>query len=226
MNRTQFYFDHLSTQWPAKYSAQGSMRPRIERFVNALARRVSSPAEVLDFGCGTGDISVACSAAGYRVCGVDQSSGMVERARLREPGRMEFETIASDEPLRIPYGESRFDAVIASSVLEYVSDPARCFDELRRVSRPGAWLLCTVPNVTHRFRKFERAVQPFARVCQPLVNRRGKTWLEYLALSMQRHPLPVWQALLRDSGWCCESVEGRESGLWLIEARAISGPRQ
>ena len=218
---TQQYFDRLSGQWASKYSSKGSMLPRIEEFVGALAGRVSSPADVLDFGCGTGEISTACSSAGYRVCGVDQSSGMVERARRQEPGGVSFDTIASDEPLRLPYGEACFDAVIASSVLEYVSDPARCFLELRRVSRPGTWLFFSVPNATHWSRKVERGLKPLAGLLHPVLNQRGRNWMEYLALSVQRHPLSVWQRLLHESRWSCESVRGHETALWLLEARAI-----
>lgn len=218
--RTQAYFDRLSETWSFRYSTKGSFQSRTQRFVHALGEHLTPPAKVLDFGCGSGDISRACLSAGYRVHGADRSPGMVEKARSAGIDAS-FDVISADNPLTLPYGEGQFDAVIASSVLEYVDDPRQCLAELRRVCRRDGWLLCTVPNTRHTLRVTEAWVKPVRRWLRPLVSLRAKDWLDYLALSVQRHPLSVWESLLQQAGWSCESVGGHQSTLWILHGRAL-----
>jgi ubiquinone/menaquinone biosynthesis C-methylase UbiE len=216
--RTQVHFDHLSKGWPNSYMDSSLVRSRQARFVRAIAEQLSPPAKVLDFGCGTGEIAIACAEAGFTVSGVDRSHQMIETARKRWSEKIHFEPIAAD-PVSIPYPESAFDAVIASSVLEYVDDPKQCFLELRRVCRHGGWLLFTVPNVRHWRRIIERCKKPVGQLLRPVLGERAQRSVNYLTLSSQRHSLPVWQSLLTQSGWRYEGVGGCDTPLWLIRAR-------
>lgn len=54
----------------------------IERIYEHVARLARGP-EVLDLGCGTGNLSVRLAARGFRVTGVDLSPEMLELARRR-----------------------------------------------------------------------------------------------------------------------------------------------
>jgi SAM-dependent methyltransferase len=219
---TMSYFDRLSGRWEEKYSPAGSMQPRIERFLAVLKQRVPPPAAVLDFGCGAGDIAMGCAASGYRVWGLDQSRGMVERARARDfDRRIQLDVPLQLHPLQTSYEDACFDAILASSVLEYLEEPACCLRELRRVGRPGAWLLATVPNIGHRTRKVENVLKPLGSFVRPVAGARGRDWFDYLALSRQRHSYAEWSGLFLECGWKCESVQGREEPLLLLAARAI-----
>jgi len=50
-----------------------------------LARRCEPGARVVEIGCGSGGLTAALAAAGYRVIGVDISRAMIRRARRRAP---------------------------------------------------------------------------------------------------------------------------------------------
>jgi len=45
----------------------------------------------------------------------------------------------------IPYGESEFDTIILSDVLEHLPEPMTCWREMHRLLRPGGKLLLNVP---------------------------------------------------------------------------------
>ena len=47
----------------------------------------------------------------------------------------------------LPVGTSLFDVVICTQMLEYVPYPQKALDEIRRVLRPGGYLLLSVPAV-------------------------------------------------------------------------------
>lgn len=45
----------------------------------------------------------------------------------------------------LPFRRASFDGVGAFDLLEHLSEPAGCLNEVRRVVRPGGWLVVTVP---------------------------------------------------------------------------------
>ncbi|NHU85708.1 methyltransferase domain-containing protein [Kocuria sp. JC486] len=94
---------------------------------------------VLDAGCGAGRMIPELKDRGLRPRGVDLSSGMIERARRREP---EVDFRVAD--LRaLPYADDSFGGVIAWYSLIHFDYPAlaEALTELARVTKPGGVLL-------------------------------------------------------------------------------------
>jgi 2-polyprenyl-3-methyl-5-hydroxy-6-metoxy-1,4-benzoquinol methylase len=114
-----------------------------------LADRVAgdAPANVLDWGCGWGQITKLLVDRGLHVQAYDfdaAATGTERRPLERFPG---LEYTASSEPVKLPYGDGEFDAVISCGVLEHVPDPAASLRELHRILGPGGSLyVIKLPN--------------------------------------------------------------------------------
>ena len=98
--------------------------------------------QVLELGCGTGDLSpfLMERASGYT--GVDISEAMIERARANYgrqigTGRARFEVGDCE---RLQFGDASFEMVVAVALIEYLPDPSKALDEMRRVLKPGGRL--------------------------------------------------------------------------------------
>ena len=66
----------------------------------------------------------------------------------------EVEALTTREPVRLPFPDASFDAVLSLGVLEHVSDPDGSIEEIQRVLRPGGrFYVYKLPN---RFSYLER----------------------------------------------------------------------
>lgn len=118
-----------------------------------LARRnLPAQAEVLDYGCGPGRLSGLLAAQGFKVKGVDTSAGMIEQARtLMKPSlKLAFEVIREAAEALPP---SRYDAIVCSSVIEYVLDADGLLQQFRSSLRPQGQLVISFANASSYIRK-------------------------------------------------------------------------
>jgi ubiquinone/menaquinone biosynthesis C-methylase UbiE len=200
-------FDEKAPSWNARYLPGGSLVGRVARFQEVAERLRPAPADLLDFGCGTGNISRALAKSGYRVSACDASPEMVSRARhpsiaMLTPVR--WYEVSVDVP-DLPFDDASFDVVVASSVLEYVVDPLGSLHEIRRILRSTGTLICTVPNPAHRVRRIEALIRPLA--IQPIVklvsrvSSKATSHLRYLRVSHNRLDVVGWGELARMAGF-------------------------
>jgi len=194
------------------------MYHRIPKFADALQSRVSPGACVLDFGCGSGDITAACAIRGYEMVGIDQSSEMIARAHSRfHDLKIVFEVCSTREPL--PYENGRFGSFLASSVLEYVSEPRSCLAELRRVCSETAFGFLTVPNLYHPIRMIERAERKL-RDLAPKWACLGLSRKRYLDLSNTRLSLSEWTRVFSEAGWEVVDIQSLRKPLLFLVLKA------
>lgn len=102
---------------------------------------------VLDVGCGPGFLTadlVAGVGEGGSVVGIDQSDAMIGLA-TRRCGDLKGVRIERGDAIDLGGDDARFDLVVSTQVLEYVSEIDRALAEIARVLRPDgrAVLLAT-----------------------------------------------------------------------------------
>jgi 2-polyprenyl-3-methyl-5-hydroxy-6-metoxy-1,4-benzoquinol methylase len=117
------------------HDAEGR-RTRGRRIAQALVdfgRVDLAHAVVLDIGCSAGLITEEIALSARIVVGIDVDVESLACA-VRQSDRPRF-VAASGEQL--PFGDSRFDAVVCNHVYEHVRDAARLMREIHRVLRPG-----------------------------------------------------------------------------------------
>ena len=146
--------EQLAAFYPASYGylvdrgALGALQRAVQRlfFSYAIARppwrtlEQVTPGELLDVGCGRGDLGAALVSQGWRVAGVDPSAGAVAFARARgvdaQTGTLET----------VDYDEQSFDAVVMRHSLEHVPDPVADLKRIHRLLKPGGLLVVSLPN--------------------------------------------------------------------------------
>ena len=102
---------------------------------------------VLELGCASGYMSKSMSERGCTVVGVEIDP---EAAALAEPHceRVIVADLDSFDPAEELDGE-RFDAILATDLLEHLKDPGRLLSAVRETLEPGGHIVVTVPNVAH-----------------------------------------------------------------------------
>ncbi len=134
---------------------------RGELFVHAVKQHVRAGGEVLDYGCGPGRLARLVAKAGYRVHGLDPSTGMLEEARRQDFGDAEarFERLTDG-------GESlatdRYDGVMCSSTIEYVPGANALLGHFRRCLRSDGVLVLSFSNRPSLWRRASKVLTPSA----------------------------------------------------------------
>jgi SAM-dependent methyltransferase len=102
------------------------------------------PAEVLEVGCGPGELAERIGRElDATVVAVDQSERMVELASARG-----VDARVGDVQ-KLPFGDDSFDCAVAAWMLYHVPDVDRGLAELRRVLRPGGRLVAVTNHNDH-----------------------------------------------------------------------------
>ncbi len=120
-----------------------------EHFCTKLARKEAVQGQILDAGCGTGEIDIWLAREGYDITGVDISPVAIQRAvnhLLAESKEIQARIKFCQFPLeRLPFSDDSFDICFMFEVLEHIYDPEPVFKELGRVLNSAGLIVLTVP---------------------------------------------------------------------------------
>jgi len=130
---------HYQNLAPESFAAA---QPRLEFLVRQIARKSQSARpRVLNVGIGSGHFERACRERGWNVHSLDPDEESCRRLAadgiVAQVGTIE----------NMPAADAAFDFVVASEVLEHLSDAQRAagLAEIARVLVPGGWFLGTTP---------------------------------------------------------------------------------
>lgn len=97
---------------------------RIEEAYRRIAALAAAPGRrILDIGCGTGGVSLACAARGAVVTGIDTDAGMLGVARHKPAptsGRVEFLQLSAAE-IEDRFARGTFDSVVSCLAMSEMS---------------------------------------------------------------------------------------------------------
>lgn len=218
--KTARFFDALSENWQDRYISDPDMAARCMRFERALSS-VPSGSRILDFGCGSGAIARHLSSLGYIVHGMDMSEGMIEAAsRQSSEQNLDWSIYAGQGMINA--ADASFDAIISSSVLEYVSNIQVLLNEFKRLLKPQGLLVATVPDTRDPVRRREARLQMALAIPGIEWLLRFSRWAEgaeYLRLSINRHSPQYWVKLLTAAGFVASPAPACNNPLLMLTAK-------
>lgn len=159
--------------------------------------------DVLEFGCGAAQWSIALAKCGARCVGLDNSERQLDHARANQQhAGVEFPLVhASAETVPLP--DASFDIVFCDHGAMTFADPFRTVPEAARLLRPGGQFA---------FSSFT----PLHFICWDESTNRGGTTLKANYFEQHRDddgesvvftlPYGKWIELFRDSGFEIESL--------------------
>ncbi len=112
-------------------------RQRVATLLELLAE--APPLRVVDLGCGGGQLlaEIASAWPGVELAGIDLSERQIEANRAAMPG-IEWQSVDLELPDAIhPAQAGRFDAVVASEIVEHLHHPARFLRSALALAAPG-----------------------------------------------------------------------------------------
>ncbi len=129
---------------------------------------LTAGARVLDAGCGSGRMLDELQDYG-EVSGVELDTDAAAVAASRGSGEVRVGRLEE-----LPWPAETFDLITCLDVIEHTPDDRRTLGELRRVSKPGGFLLVTVPAyqalwslhdaANHHYRRYSRRMLRSAAV--------------------------------------------------------------
>ena len=136
--------------WEARAGSYQFLRQITARAIGTLLAAVGAGPgrQLLDIGCGPGDLAAAAAVAGADAAGIDVAPSMVRRAALANP-TIPFR-LGSFEA--IPGRDAEFDALAGNFVINHVGRAGLALAEAMRVLRPGGRLALSAWDAPRRNR--------------------------------------------------------------------------
>ena len=172
----------------ARQSIYAYQEPKIDLPAVVLdAAGVPSGGVIADVGCGNGAYlaELASRAAVNRVIGMDLSPGMLAAASARGIGTA---ALVNADATALPLRSASVDLTLAMHMLYHVPDPLDAVREMRRVTRPGGFVVVGLNGAGHQAAL--RAALMAAGMSKPgerLRLEEGETLMRGVFTSVTRH---------------------------------------
>lgn len=163
---------------------------------------------MLDIGCGNGALLYALADRLEFGRGVDESAGIIERAKLKnaENRHLEFQKI--DGPV-LPFEDHSFDVITSLMSFRYLDwDPL--LSEIKRVTKPGGkFLIIDMVTVPVAFREYPRLLKDKLRTKR---DQRSNAAFDAALKKLVSHP--DWKKMLEYN-----PIRSEHEMKWYLESR-------
>jgi SAM-dependent methyltransferase len=142
----------LARYYPASYYGPAGRRFGfgLERLVrqfrrhaaDRISRQVAGPGCILEVGSGRGTLLAEMARRGWQAVGTEFAASL-SGAAVDTLGITVYATPRLND---CGFPDTAFDVIVLQHVLEHLAAPLETLVEVRRLARPGALLLITVPN--------------------------------------------------------------------------------
>lgn len=118
---------------------------------------IPAGARILDVGCGAGHTAVSLARRGFDVDALDCEQAMLDMvARRAQEAGVPVKPGLGDAH-ELPFGDHTFDVVLSLGLIPWLHSPKKALAEMRRVLKPGGFLVISSDNsqrLTYKFDPF------------------------------------------------------------------------
>jgi cyclopropane fatty-acyl-phospholipid synthase-like methyltransferase len=232
---TEEYFLQACEGYEEFTESQGERLSR--RLSAAFAIAAVRPGmQVLDVGCGRGEILRHCARLGADAYGIDYAPVAVELSRRAVAGERQAPGktgVAQSDAKRLPFPNDYFDRALMFDVVEhlYPWELAQSLAEVRRVLKPGGmFIVHTAPNVW-----YDRYAYPVVRLVRRVMGQGARYPQNPRALNVsanvevhvnEQSAFSLWRALGRAGfrrvrAWLESPPQNRREAAPLAAARVV-----
>ena len=129
----------------------GSLLDKSRRsiFVKKLDDEIPMGSNILEAGCGTGQMSIILSRYARQIYGIDLSKGsLIEAKKFIDSNDIKSVHLFRMNIFKLFFKENTFDVIISNGVLHHTYNPKLAFSKLVRVLKPGGII---VIGLYHRY---------------------------------------------------------------------------
>ena len=129
----------------------GSLLDKSRRsiFVKKLDDEIPMGSNILEAGCGTGQMSIVLSRYARQIYGIDLSKGsLIEAKQFINSNDIKSVHLFRMNIFKLFFEENTFDVIISNGVLHHTYNPKLAFSKLVRVLKPGGII---VIGLYHRY---------------------------------------------------------------------------
>lgn len=136
---TQASYDAVAAEYVRRIYDELQHKPLDRQLLDRFAASVREIGPACDMGCGPGHVTRYLHEHGVQICGIDLSPGMVERARILNPG-IEFR---AGDMMALAEADGVYAGIAAFYSLIHIprGDMVRTLRQLHRVLLPGGLML-------------------------------------------------------------------------------------
>lgn len=160
MDKSSKYWDRVSGWSKAESAANSTL---VSYLKSKLGAYMMPNDTVLDFGCGTGTITLRIANTAKKVFGVDASNGMLRRAQQNlEKHNVSNVVFSKITVLDEMFQDESFEIITSFNVFQYIEDRKELFELFYKLLKPQGKLIIALPcfgsanSLTTRFVKLLR----------------------------------------------------------------------
>ena len=198
-------YDHVAELYDAAFV---DIRVRKDEWKWLGKHLPQGPFDQLDIGCGNGALLFALADRIGSGIGVDESAGIVERARLKNADNKHLHFKKIDGPV-LPFADNSFDVVTSLMSFRYLDwDPLLA--EIKRVMRPGGkFLIIDMVTVPVSVGEYPRL---FSDKLKTMLYQRGNKKFDAALKRLVSHP--DWKKMVEFN-----PIRSEHEMKWYLESR-------
>ncbi len=119
--------------------------------IDVINQYIPKNSQLLEFGCGTGNLAYLIAKDGYTVLGVDISERFIDYAKKAYTEETQYLAFKTVDFGKLPFNDNSFDCIYTCAVLEHCYDVDKILLDINRLLRPGGYLIIATPNLLSPF---------------------------------------------------------------------------